>query len=735
MGGLTRREIIQLSGGGAAAAVVGSGLLTNWWGLDANQPMDPKTDGETVVGSICELCFWKCGINVHVKGGRVTKVEGNPKHPLSRGRLCPRGVGGPGLLYDPDRLKTPLIRVSERGTQRFREATWDEALDLIAKRFKEIAATHGPESIAMFQHGFGATWFVHLMKAFGTPNLAAPSYAQCKGPRTAAFNLTTGSHLGSPESVDIANSRCLTFLGYHLGENMHNTQVQDFSTALKNGGQLVVVDPRFSIAASKARHWLPIKPGTDIALLLAWINVIIEEKLYDRDFVAKYGHGFDELKKHVADKTPEWAWTQTTIPAAKIRETARFIAGFKPASLVHPGRHVTWYGDDTQRLRAVAILNGLLGNWGRKGGFILPTNIALEKVPTPTYPKPKRAVADRPRGKVIPLASAPLAAGVRDASIPGTADYDIKAWLVYGTNLPLSLPEPQKTREALQKLEFVVAIDVLPAEIVGWADVVLPESTYLERWDDLYNPTYEQPFVALRRPAVAPMYASKPGWWIAAELGKRLGLGAYFPWKSARQYVERRAKLSGLDFEALVRDGVIVGKRQPVTVEEGVALTFDTPSKKFEFYSDDLKKAGLDPLPVYTPHPEPPEGSYRLLFGRAPQHSFGRTANNRLLAETYAENEVWINADVCRSLGIKDKQRVVLVNQDQVKSLPVRVKATERIRNDCVYMVHGFGRREKKLRQAYGKGASDSELVTRSVQDPIMGGTGMNVNFVRIERA
>ena len=253
MGGLTRREFIQLSGGGAAAAVVGSGLLTNWWGLDANQPMDPKTDGETVVGSICELCFWKCGINVHVKGGRVTKVEGNPKHPLSRGRLCPRGVGGPGLLYDPDRLKTPLIRVSERGTQRFREATWDEALDLIAKRFKEIATTHGPESIAMFQHGFGATWFVHLMKAFGTPNLAAPSYAQCKGPRTAAFNLTTGSHLGSPESVDIANSRCLTFLGYHLGENMHNTQVQDFSTALKNGGQLVVVDPRFSIAASKRR--------------------------------------------------------------------------------------------------------------------------------------------------------------------------------------------------------------------------------------------------------------------------------------------------------------------------------------------------------------------------------------------------------------------------------------------------------------------------------------------------
>jgi thiosulfate reductase/polysulfide reductase chain A len=217
----------------------------------------------------------------HVQGDRVTKVVGNPQNPLSRGMLCPRGAGATGLLDDPDRLKRPMIRRAQRGEDVFEEVSWDAALGEVSEKLLQVKARHGAEALALFTHGSGGTWFKALMKAWGSPNIGAPSYAQCRGPREAAFQLTFGSPLGSPEPLDLANARCITLIGSHLGENMHNTQVQELAEALGKGADLVVVDPRFSVAASKARYWLPVKPGTDIALLLAWMHVIIGEGRHD----------------------------------------------------------------------------------------------------------------------------------------------------------------------------------------------------------------------------------------------------------------------------------------------------------------------------------------------------------------------------------------------------------------------------------------------------------------------
>ena len=256
MGGLTRRDFIKVGAGGSALLGLGSGLTSNWWGLDPDTIRDPGTDGDRVVPTICELCFWKCGVLAHVKDGRVTKITGNPDHPLSKGRLCPRGAGGTGLLYDPDRLRTPLIRTGDRGSQTFREASWDEALDVVAENMIKVRDRYGPQAFALFMHGFGGSWFKHLMKAYGSQNVTAPSYAQCRGPREVGYSLTFGAGVGSPENIDMRNSRCITLIGSHLGENMHNTQIQDFADALGNGADLVVVDPRHSVAASKATHWL-----------------------------------------------------------------------------------------------------------------------------------------------------------------------------------------------------------------------------------------------------------------------------------------------------------------------------------------------------------------------------------------------------------------------------------------------------------------------------------------------
>src|SRR5512135_3295792 len=276
---ISRRRFLKIAGFGAgAAALAGTGSR----GLQA-MGRRASSAGETrVVPTSCDICFWKCNALAHVRDGRLWKITGNPEDPLSRGRLCPRGTGGIGAHFDPDRLRAPLLRASARGEERWTEVTWDEALGHVAEKMRKVAAEHGPEAVALFSHGIGGAFLRDTMKAFGTPNSAAPSFAQCRGPRDVGFELTFGEGIGSPERTDIRNARCLVLVGSHLGENMHNTQVQEFADAVGAAATIIVVDPRFSIAASKAKHYLPVKPGTDLALLLAWMNVLVREGLYDR---------------------------------------------------------------------------------------------------------------------------------------------------------------------------------------------------------------------------------------------------------------------------------------------------------------------------------------------------------------------------------------------------------------------------------------------------------------------
>jgi thiosulfate reductase/polysulfide reductase chain A len=364
---------------------------------------------------------------------------------------------------------------------------------------------------------------------------------------------------------------------------------------------------------------------------------------------------------------------------------------------------------------------------------VLPTNIDVPNPNAPHPQKPDKLPADMPAGTVFPFAGSVLAHGLRDASIPGTADYDIKAWIAYGTNLLMGLPNPERTREALRNLDFVVAIDVLPAEICGWADVVLPESTYLERYDDLQSPPYREPFVALRQPVVPPIHDTKPGWWMAKELAKRWGREAeLFPWDDPRAYLKARVDAMGRSFEELERKGVLTDPKPPLTIEDGVEPTFGTPSGKIELFSQQLADAGHAPLPEYEPVEQPGPGEFRLLFGRAPTHTFGRTANNRFLASVYAENELWVPAGIAKERGLQMGEEVVLVGRDGTKTLPIKVRVTQRIRPDCVYMTHGFGHTAQGLRFAKGKGADDNQVAGSEV-DPIMGGTGMNATFVKVE--
>jgi thiosulfate reductase/polysulfide reductase chain A len=321
-----------------------------------------------------------------------------------------------------------------------------------------------------------------------------------------------------------------------------------------------------------------------------------------------------------------------------------------------------------------------------------------------------------------------------EASIPAPENnHQLRGWIVTATNLPLTMPDKKKLQEAMQELELLVVVDTMPMDIVSYADVVLPECTYLERYDELRDSTEREPYIALRMPAAEPAYDTRPAWWIAKSLGEKLGLGEYFAYNDITEVLDWQLKQLGTSLEDMKKTGIRRYERssRDLYLTPGEDYGFNTPTGKIELYSTSLADAGFDPMPVYTPHPEPPEGYYRLIYGRAPMHTFGRTSNNPNLHDLMEENALWVNPKVADLWNLKKDQYIWLKNQDGVVSgFPVKVRVTERIRWDSVYIVHGFGHKNNKLKRAFGNGANDSELITNVAIDPVMGGTGMRGNFV-----
>lgn len=721
---MKRREFIKLSTALGAGFAAPATLLSG-----CSRPPLPGSGEVKVSPTVCDICFWKCAGMVHVEDGEPWKVTGNPDDLHSGGRLCTRGTGGIGAYLDPDRLRQPLLRVEREGEQRFEPVSWERALDFIAERMKTIAEEDGKDRLALLAHGSGGNQFHRLLKAFGSHVYAHPSYAQCRGPREVGFALTYGENVGSPDRTDMANSRCIVLLGSHIGENLHNGQVQSLSEAINKNAILITVDPRFSVVASKSDHWLPIRPGTDIALLLAWMNVLINEQLYDRDYVDRYATGFAQLREHVQPFNPEWAYLETGLDPAAIRETAREMASHAPATLIHPGRHVTWYGDDTQRERAIAILNALLGSWGRKGGFYQQEKVELPNFPVPKYPKPTEDWKARIQPQ-FPLAPSGASQAVIEACIGEGAL--VRGLFVYATNLPYTVPNiTERLQQAADSLKLMVVIDTLPAEVTGYADVILPECSYLERYDDLRNSAEREPSLALRVPALEPLHDSKPGWWIAKQLADRLDLGHYFPWDDYGDVLDWQLKQVGSSLEEMRRIGVKrFPRRTPLYFTEGEQRRFNTPSGRIELFSQTLADAGFDPMPKYTPPERPPEGFYQLIYGRAPAHTFGRTANNPLLFELMPENTVWVNPRTASAHGLSNGGYVRLKNPVGATSNKIRIRVTERIGPGAVFVVHGFGHTARGLRLTTGVGADDAGLMSNVKIDPIAGSTGMRANFV-----
>ena len=741
---LTRRKFLQAASVAAASVPLSNVVARAETAPGVAQapliPLGSFKDTKTVTGGICEMCFWRCQLVGKIKSDRLVKLEGNPKGIDNGPALCARGNAGIKLVYDPDRLKYPMKNVGQRGKPVWKKISWKEALDTCASKLKGTIKKYGAKGIGLWYHGASAHYPVAFFEYLGVPNTYEPAFYQCRGQTAMAMLQTMG--FVPNEDVDMANSKAMLLIGSHIGENIHLSHVKNFIKGLQNGSKLVVVDPRFSSSAAKADIWVKIKPATDTAFLLGLMSYMMENGLYNKSFVEKHCHGFDQLKEHVSEWTLDKTAAECDIPVSQIKEVAALLGKNAPNVSIHPGRHASWYGDDYQRVRANACLTGLLGAMDCPGGIVRINRMSTGHVHWPEVEHEEDpeefALAEmaekypfRPPGTPPHL--------MREAMITGEP-YPIKSLVVWGTNPIKTMPQQEETMKAIKNMDFVMVTDVSPTDVTMWADILLPEACYLERYDHIEKGTQwdqsakPQQFISARMPLIEPMFERKDPVWIINELAKRMGHGGDIPVHNQEEMVDHMLEEAHLSIEKLRElDGIYIQEGESPYLKPGEEPTFDTDSGKIELYSGALEDEEFAPMPVYTRAEEPPKGFARLIYGRSPVHSFNRSANNAWLCHEMPENPVWINDELADKMGLKDGDRVYLENQDGKRSgNSTAVKVTPGIRKDVVYIAHGYGTYNPSMTVSYKQGIDDNALNTKAKIEGETGVGGMRINFVRI---
>jgi thiosulfate reductase / polysulfide reductase chain A len=718
---VSRREFLKL-GSLSLGAVSASQFIAPLVAQAAAGQTTPITD-DGYIYTMCEMCVWRCGVRAKVVDDRVVKLEGNPDHPHSHGKLCARGQSGLMNTYDPDRVLTPLIRVGQRGEGLFREASWAEALDLTAKNMLKIKEKYGPEAMVFSStHNLSQVQFENLLNGFGSPNYGTQR-SLCFNAMIVANTMTYGME---EPARDYSEVKYIILTGRNLTEAISTSETSDLIDAIKRGTKVVYLDPRFTKTASKATEWLPVRPGTDLAFHLAMLQVIISENLYNKQFVEQYTIGFDQLVETVKRYTPEWAAPITGIEAETIRRIAREFAAAAPYAMAHNGWRTSNFINSFPTERAITILNAIVGNWGVTHHPAAGEEAgALGKPPQPPYP---RVSALRLDGVPWKYPFVPLKLGIfqqlRDAIIDGQP-YQAHGWFVARQNPVLSLPDRKKTLEALGKMDFIAVVDIIPNDTAWFADVILPEASYLERFDPLL-PVGDKAWI--RQPVIEPQGDTKSALMIYKELGNRLGLADYFQYSDEQDYLNQQLAPLGIPLEQ-VR---LQGYAQLPQGEETDIYKWNTPSGKIELYSSTLEVGKFDPLPVWQEPPQPKPGAFHLLTGKVAQHTQMGTQNNLLLHKYQDQPNLWMSPAAAAALGLKDGDLVEATSE--VGAVKVTLQVTKAIRDDCVYLTPGFGHLSKGLTTAYGVGVSDSALHLTYV-DPISGGQALSQTFVTVKKA
>lgn len=720
---ISRRSFLKWTGAVTAAAAVGARPPV----ATALVPSDKEKTANNISYhySVCDMCLNKCGLIARVENGVVTKLDPNPKFLKSRGMLCARGNAGIRQLYDPDRLKYPLLRAGNRGEGKWRRISWDEALDLAAKRLKAIADKYTRCGVLFTPGSDMQSIFVnHFAEVFGSYNVTSHE-SSCLLSRNRAYLDT----FGEVPYADVLHSRYVLIAGANCFEALVTPDSIDLMTARKNGCKLVVLDPRYTKTAGLADEWYPVKPGTDMAFFLALAHVILNENLYDSRFAAEKLHGLEELRAHVQQYSPEWAEKECEIQATDIRRIARELGAAAPAAMVYPGRRTSDYVNSTQIRRAMAIVNALLGNWDKPGGLLAERKVGLSPPDLPEAPFYEDNPEDRvDHGRAHMMFEEEGAfKHVRDAIIE-EKPYPVKGWFVYKYNPMQTLANRKKTLEMLEKIDFMITVDITMSDTAWVSDLVLPAPSYLERQDPAsgLQGSSACACVVTRDPVIQPLFESRPVFEILKELAGRLDLGKYFDF-TIEEY--RKQQLRNLPHaeRALREDGVYYNPTQLYGVYEG--RLYKTKSKKMELYNERYAEMGVDPMPVYRPPRKAPENRFRLVLGRSAYFTHATTQNNSLLHELMPENELWMHPAEGAALGIGEGD-VVRVDS---RAGSVEIKATFKngIRRDTVYMASGYGVLSGGLSKLQGKGACIAELI-EDFADDLSGNMAMHETFVHI---
>lgn len=741
----SRRTFLKLSGAAAVtAAVIGK--------VDRSilqAAADGKEEsGEKRVRTFCEMCTTRCPLEVRVKEGKAVFAAGHPDS--NGGSLCARGAASISQLYDDQRVKKPLIRQGNRGENKWREVSWEEAYSYIAEKMQAIKDNYGPEAMAFScRGGMHKKYMDTFANAYGSPNTFTHE-STCPFGRTVALDLMFGT---TGVSVDYANVKYLITLGRNYFEAVHVAQARGVMSALKKGAKMISVDPRFSVTSAKAAEWYPIRPGTDTAFLLALTHVILREKLYDKEFLDSFTIGFADIEKAAADTTPAWAEKITGIAAADIERIALELAAARPKAVVDWGWRTGTTTEEIEFRRAAVNINLLLGNCEVPGGIYFTKNASLinslagaETVPVlkspklPPFPKMKARV-DGAGQKGHPHQFVPKGDGVvhyLPEAILTEKPYPIKGWFVYRNNPMISQSNTNRVREALLKLDLLVVSDIYLTDTANLADVVLPESTFLERDEGFNDASGGAPKYVLRQQVTEPLYDTRPNWQIFKELGEKMGLGAYFPWKDIEEMrliqlggnakLLERAKENGiLDFSVpglYLRDPKSVAafvKKYPAAADKvnaqgiipGPLLSLKTPSKKIEMASAEVEEVFPGrKVPQYRETVLAKDGELHFLQGKVAVHTNAHTHNVPWLYDLMPQNRIWLHPQTAAAQNLKTGDKVTITSA--FGEQPGTILCSEGIRRDCAFTYFGFGRMAPEMKRADKKGTNSNVLLPTS---------------------
>lgn len=576
---INRLQFLKMLGCGSAASLAGAAGLwpASWAGVkEPPSELPPELIAEEIesdwllghekwVPSFCLQCPTGCGIKVRVIGGRAVKIEGNPYYPVNLGRLCPKGQAGLQVLYDPDRIKGPLKRVGERGLNQWESISWEQALNEVARELKKLRDKGMPHTLAIMSgrsRGQMVTLIERFLKAYGSPN-------DLRRDSVATESIKIGNYLTQGHrnyfAYDWDNTNYV--LSFGLGFLEAGRPAMRLLRAyghLHQGragrrAKIVQVDPRFSITSAKADEWVPINPGTDGALALGLAYVIIRRGLYGEKFVREQCFGFDEWaddkgQHHqgfqqmvLQEYSPSFVSQITGVPEETINRLAEEFAGHRPAVAI-AGRGVSMRSNAIFTQMAINSLNALVGSIGEVGGIWEQPEPPLEEL----APVVKDPVAEEGLGHSRIDAAAshfyPLSENVfhrlADRLLSGEP-YSLQALFLYYTNPLYSSAEPDKIRRALEKIPFMVSFSPFMDESTAYSDIILPDHTYLERWqDDVPDPAVTFPVFGLRQPVIEPLYNTMNSGDVFLKLAKALGspMAEALPWPTFVDLIKERVK-------------------------------------------------------------------------------------------------------------------------------------------------------------------------------------------------